>query len=82
MSNAMNQVIYTQINQIFRDVLDNEDIKLTPKTTAADVPGWDSLAHINLILAIERHFKIRFATTEIGALSNVSELVALIEDQT
>jgi acyl carrier protein len=77
----MNNDIYNQLNQIFRDVLDNDDINLTAKTTAADVPGWDSLAHINLILAVERHFKVRFATTEIGGLSDVGELVALIEAQ-
>lgn len=77
----MNEIIYSQLNQIFRDVLDNDDINLTAKTTATNVPGWDSLAHINLILAIERHFKIRFATTEIGGLDNLGELVAMIEAQ-
>ena len=77
----MNELIYTQLNQIFRDVLDNDDINLNGNTTADDVPGWDSLAHISLILAVERHFKVRFATTEIGGLSNIGELVALIEAQ-
>jgi acyl carrier protein len=77
----MNEHIYTQLNQIFRDVLDNDDINLNGNTTADDVPGWDSLAHISLILAVERNFKVRFATTEIGGLSNIGELVALIEAQ-
>lgn len=77
----MSDAIYEQLNQIFRDVLDNDDIHLTEQTTAGDVPGWDSLAHINLILAIERHFKIRFSTTEIGGLSDVGELVGLIKAQ-
>ena len=77
----MSESIYNQLNQIFRDVLDNDDINLTANSSAADVPGWDSLAHINLILAVERHFKVRFATTEIGGLSDVGELVALIEAQ-
>ncbi|MGE3771059.1 MAG: acyl carrier protein [Bdellovibrionales bacterium] len=78
----MADAIYTALTQIFRDVLDNDSITLTPATTANDVPGWDSLAHINLILAVERHFKIRFSTTEIGGLSNVGELVELIQRQT
>ncbi|MBR0566024.1 acyl carrier protein [Azoarcus sp. L1K30] len=77
----MSEAIYLQLNQIFRDVLDNDDINLTADTTAADVQGWDSLAHINLMLAVERHFKVRFATTEIGSLSNVAELVSLLEAQ-
>ena len=75
----MSAAIYQQLTQIFRDVLDNDDITLAAETTAADVPGWDSLAHINLILAIERHFKIRFASTEVGGLSDVGELVSLIQ---
>ncbi|MCB1886619.1 MAG: acyl carrier protein [Rhodocyclaceae bacterium] len=77
----MSDSIYAALNQIFRDVLDNDEINLSPDTTAADVRGWDSLAHINLILAIEQHFKVRFATTEIGGLSNVDELVSLIQAQ-
>lgn len=75
----MTAAIFAELNQIFRDVLGNDDIDLTAKTTASDVPGWDSLAHINLILAVEQHFKVRFATTEIGGLSDVGELVSLIE---
>jgi acyl carrier protein len=77
----MSDTIFDQLDQIFRDTLDNDDIHLTENTTAGDVPGWDSLAHISLILAIERHFKIRFSTTEIGGLSNVGELVGLIKAQ-
>lgn len=77
----MSDAIYDQLDQIFRDTLDNEDIHLTETTTAGEVPGWDSLAHISLILAIEQHFKIRFSTTEIGGLSNVGELVDLIKAQ-
>ena len=77
----MTDATYTQLYQIFCDVLDIDDINLTAKTTSADVQGWDSLAHINLILAVERHFKVRFATTEIGGLTDVGELVALIEAQ-
>jgi len=77
----MSEAVYSQLTQIFRDVLDNDDIVLKSSTVADEVPGWDSLAHINLILATERHFKVRFSTTEIGNLSNVGELVQLIEAQ-
>ena len=66
--------ILTQVNEIFKDVLDNEDIQLTPSTTADDIEEWDSLTHVQLIVAIEKHFKIRFSTSEITSYKNVGEL--------
>jgi len=71
--------ILKQINDIFTDVLDNEDIKLTPETTAKDVEDWDSLNHIQLIVAIEKHFKVRFNTGEINSWQNVGEMVTAVE---
>lgn len=71
--------ILKQINDIFIDVLDNEDIKLTPETTAKDIEEWDSLNHIQLIVAIEKHFKLRFNTGEINSWQNVGEMVAAVE---
>ncbi len=70
--------IYSQLTGVFNDVFDDETIKLTPQLTAKDVDGWDSLTHIRLILSVERAFKIRFTTSEIGNLENVGDLVALI----
>jgi acyl carrier protein len=64
---------------IFRDVLDDATVVLTPRTSAKDVEGWDSLAHINLVVAIEKHYKIRFAITELQTLQNVGDMVDLIE---
>ena len=71
--------IYPQLTDIFRDVFDADDIVLTPSTTAADIDGWDSVGHLNLILAIESRLKLRFKTSEIDALHNVGELAGLIE---
>lgn len=62
------------INGIFIDVLDDDDIVLTDQTTANDVKDWDSLNHIQLIVAIEKKFKIKFTTTEIGQFKNVGDL--------
>jgi acyl carrier protein len=59
-------------------VFDEESIELTPELSAKDVDGWDSLTHIRLILTIERAFKIKFSTSEIGKLKNVGDLVELI----
>ncbi len=68
-----------QVNKIFIDVLDNEDIVLDPTTSAKDIDEWDSLNHIQLIVAIEKHFKIRFNSSEINGWKNVGEMCAAIE---
>ena len=73
------QQIYARLTQIFSDVFDEESIKVTPELSAKDVDGWDSLSHIRLILTIEKAFKIKFSTSEIGKLENVGDLVSLIE---
>jgi acyl carrier protein len=70
--------IYTQLTEIFRDLFDDDSIVLTPETTASDVPGWDSFNHINLIVATEAKFKIKFNTAEIESLHNVGHLVQVI----
>ena len=70
--------IYSRLAGVFNEVFDDETIEVTPQLTAKDVDGWDSLTHIRLILSVEKEFKIRFTTSEIGNLENVGELVALI----
>jgi len=75
----MDNSIIEQVNKIFIDVLDNEDIRLTPETSAKDIEEWDSLNHIQLIVAIEKHFKIRFNSSEINGWKNVGEMCAAIE---
>jgi acyl carrier protein len=71
--------IYARLTEIFHDVFDEDSIELTPELSAKDVDGWDSLAHIRLILTVEKAFKIKFSTSEIGKLENVGDLVKLIE---
>jgi acyl carrier protein len=71
--------IYARLTEIFKDVFDEDSIEITPETSAKDVDGWDSLTHIRLILTIEKAFKIKFSTSEIGKLENVGDLVTLIE---
>jgi acyl carrier protein len=73
--------ILLQVQNIFRDILDNESIELTGETTANDVEEWDSLSHIQLIVAIEKQFKIRFISKEILSWKNVGEMIDCIMDK-
>ena len=72
------QEILAQVQEIFRDILDNEEIVLTNETTANDVEEWDSLSHIQLVVAIEKHFKIKFTSMEMLSWKNVGETVDCI----
>jgi len=67
--------ILKKVNAVFVDVLDNGSIMLNDETTAADVPEWDSLNHIQLVVAVEKKFGIRFTSREIQSWKNVGEMV-------
>jgi acyl carrier protein len=71
--------IYARLAVIFEDVFDESSIEVTPELSAKNVDGWDSLTHIRLILTIEKAFKIKFSTPEIGKFENVGDLVKLIK---
>jgi acyl carrier protein len=71
--------ILRQVQAVMRDVFDNDGIVLTESTTAADVEGWDSLSHIQLIVAVEKHFNIKFTSKEILSWKNTGELAASIQ---
>ena len=71
--------IYQRLTEIFQEIFDEDSIEVTPKLSADDVDGWDSLTNVRLILTIEKAFKIKFSTSEIGKLENVGDLVALIQ---
>jgi acyl carrier protein len=73
--------IYSRLAGVFNDVFDDEAIEITPQLAAKDVDGWDSLTHIRLMLSVEKAFKIRFTTAEVGKLENVGDLVALIRER-
>ncbi len=71
--------ILSECNKIFIDQLDNDAIVLKRETTANDVEEWDSLTHIQLVVAVEKQFKVRFTTAEIQGFKNVGEMCDTIE---
>ena len=81
MSTLDDAAIRTRLTAIFRDTFDDESIEIHDAMTAADVDEWDSLNHINLILAVERGFGVRFRTSEIGNLANVGEFIAVLKSK-
>lgn len=73
---------YADLEAIFHEVFDDDEIQLSPETTADDVDGWDSLSHVNLIVTIESHFKIKFNQKELLTFRNVGDLMRTITNKT
>ena len=71
--------IYQKLNAIFRDVFGDDTLVVGPALTAKDVPGWDSLRNIRLLLTVEKAYGVRFSASEIGKLQNVGDLVHLVQ---
>jgi len=70
--------VLTHVNQIFINVLDEDNIILTKETTSEDIDEWDSLTHIQLVVAIEKHFKTKFTSMEIQSWKNVGQMCEAI----
>ena len=71
--------IYERLNDIFRDVFDDDSLSVTPATTAADIEDWDSLSHITLVSAVEDEFRMKFSMKEVVEMKNVGEMAAIVE---
>jgi acyl carrier protein len=67
-----------ELNPIFRQVFDDDAIELARVTTADDIDAWDSLTHMNLVMALELQFRIKFALGELQSLKNVGDMLDLI----
>ena len=70
--------IYTRLNTVFQDVFDDESIRVTDATTDDDIEDWDSFEHINLVVAVEKEFGIKFSMGQTNKLKNVGEMVDII----
>ena len=75
------KIIFEKLNEIFIDILDLDECELTEDTSADDIEEWDSLSHIQLIVAIEKAFKIKFTSLEIMKWANVGEMVNSMEEK-
>lgn len=71
--------IMKKLNKVFREVFDDDSLKITEKTTSKDVDGWDSLMHITLIAEVEDAFRVKFTMKEVTGMKNVGEMAAIIE---
>ncbi len=70
--------VMERINRIFRDNFDDETLVIVDETNAEDIEDWDSLEHINLVMAMEKDFGLKFNLKEVGELQNVGEMADLI----
>jgi acyl carrier protein len=70
--------IYAGLTEVFRDLFGDPTLQLAPETTAADVPGWDSFNHLNIVAGAEERFGVRLGTREVDGLRNVGDLARLI----
>ena len=78
---TMTEQTQATLTRILHDVFDDDTIVLRPDLSAADVDGWDSLAHVRLLLTVERKMGIKFNAVEAGKLKNVGELIELIDSK-
>ncbi len=70
--------VFEKLNEVFRDVFDDESITVTDATTANDIDDWDSLEHINLLAAIEQEFGMKFNMGQVVSMKNVGEMADII----
>ena len=69
---------YARLNEVFRDVFDDEEITVSDATTADDIEEWDSLEHINLLAAVEQEFGMKFNMGQVVSMKNVGEMADII----
>jgi acyl carrier protein len=82
MGAAQMEDIYKRLTAIFHDVFEDDSIVVTPELTASDVPDWDSLSHIRLVLAVQKEFRTKFSAAQTANLKNVGDLAELIRAKT
>ena len=77
----MEEKIYEKLNEILRDIFDDDEIVVTPETNSDSIEDWDSLEHINLVVAIEKAFQMKFSMDEVTGMKVVGEMVEIIRQR-
>ena len=75
------EAVFEKLNEVFRDVFDDEEIVVNDTTTSEDIEEWDSLEHINLIAAVEQEFGVKFSMGQVVTMKNVGEMADIIMSQ-
>lgn len=70
--------VFEEVREIFRDNFDDDELVIVDETNSSDIEDWDSIEHINLVIAMEKRFNLKFNIKEVGKLANVGEMVDLI----
>lgn len=70
--------VFEEIKEIMIDIFDDEDLRITMETNADDIEEWDSLAQMNIMVSVSKHFKVKFSVEEIANLHNVGDLVKAV----
>ncbi|MAF95811.1 MAG: acyl carrier protein [Rhodospirillaceae bacterium] len=78
----MDTDIYSDLTEIFRQIFDRDDVTVGPETSAEDIAEWDSFNNINIVVATEERFGIRFNTAEVEAMQNAGDLARLVAEKT
>ena len=74
-------MVSDELKSVILKVLKLEDCEITDTTLSAEVPGWDSLSHVNVVSAVEKHFQVRFKSVEVLRLANVGDLQRLVDSK-
>jgi acyl carrier protein len=74
--------VMSELQYIFRKTFNDDSLAIAEKMAANDIDDWDSLSHVNLVIEAEKHFGIRFSTTEISLLENVGQFADVIRSKT
>lgn len=76
-----NNAIQEKLLAVFRDVFEDDELEISPTTTADDIEGWDSLTHVSLMINVERSFGLKFSSTQVASLKNVGQLIDLVSSR-
>jgi acyl carrier protein len=72
---------FERLTEVFRDVFNNDELVISRQTTAKEVPEWDSLMHVSMLLNVEKVFRVQFLSSEVSGLQSLGELTDLIESK-